>query len=479
MGAPSEPADAEPGATFTLIVHGTFARDEAWWRPGRADAETSAAIGPTFADRLERKLAEAGAPGAVWSFVTEHGMRPEDFSWSGLNWDRDRRAAARALTERLSELASRAGCTPERPLAVNFVAHSHGGNVVLELLRSLPASVRARRVILLGTPLIVYRRSLRLVRAVLALFVVASMTFAIAIWTFAILDASCGVFGGATVTDDVELLLTAGVVVFLVSSWVFVAFAGVIDWLWSGIMAPIDRLRGRAHHPYGPPPEQIRRALGGRQALLVTSHHDEADLFLRLGSKPRKLFNELIRRRWPRIIQALELVLLRPFIDWLAFHLLEALLEHYALGFSWTRCWLADFQLEDIDRRGADPRAWFRRFDATALLRGSTLRTPSLVAPLFEEPAAPLQPVQRAAPERGALDRQSALLIANVREVGRTLSAQIKLLHSRYYENEVLIDLLVADLTREQVDWEAWADEARAIQRSGSGAPVLHVRSDM
>lgn len=53
----------------TLIVHGTFARDECWWR-------LSDGFGvPTFADRLESTLADRGCTGSVWQPPAGLGFR--------------------------------------------------------------------------------------------------------------------------------------------------------------------------------------------------------------------------------------------------------------------------------------------------------------------------------------------------------------------------------------------------------------------
>lgn len=448
---------------LTLIVHGTFARDECWWRPGHSDAETSAGIGPTFADELEIVLAREGLVGTVWTPAERVGMAPGDFAWSGENSDRARLNGARALGERFDELAARMGCTEEAPLELNIIAHSHGGNVALEALKHLTARVRPRRVILLGTPLIEYQRSLRMLRALLAVFVLTSMLIAFAAWVLLAVDWLFGVLG-VLEPGDMRFFLTAVIVLFLSSSWMFVLLAALADRVWRAVCAPFDRVQGRQSQVYGPTPARLLARTGGRQVLLITSHHDEADLMLRLGSRPRKLFDQLVRKRWPWAVQLLELVFLRPFIDWLAFHMLEAVLEHYALGFSWVRCWLSDFRLTDLERSRAYPPSAYVRVDVTTLLQASAIRPPSVIAPLFED--APRRRLRRPGG-----DRHVATLVDNLQEVGQSLSKQIKLLHSRYYENEVILRIIAQELTKETVDWQSWA-RSHALRVSLGGTEL-------
>src|SRR5690349_1783859 len=122
----------------TLVIHGTFAREETWWRPG-----TEAA--PSFADALESALVQRGLSGSVWSRGPEGEFKPDDFAWSGRNRHRDRKQAAVAIARRLGDLARLRGATASNPLRINFVAHSHGGNVALEVLRLLPRGVQVRK----------------------------------------------------------------------------------------------------------------------------------------------------------------------------------------------------------------------------------------------------------------------------------------------------------------------------------------------
>ena len=132
----------------TLVVHGTYAAQAKWWRLG-TNGEA------TFADRLEDELSRRGLSGTVWKPALAEGLDYSSFAWSGRNRHRHRIRGASGLSSSLNELAQRVAATPSEPLTVNFVAHSHGGNVVLEALRHLRPNVRVGRIALLGTPLVV------------------------------------------------------------------------------------------------------------------------------------------------------------------------------------------------------------------------------------------------------------------------------------------------------------------------------------
>ena len=117
--------------TVTLVIHGTFAGQATWWRLG---GEGHA----TFADRLEGQLSRRGLSGTVWKPALVEDLDYPSFSWSGLNRHRERMRGARRLCSSLNELAQRVRATASAPLTVNVVAHSHGGNVVLEAIRVEP-----------------------------------------------------------------------------------------------------------------------------------------------------------------------------------------------------------------------------------------------------------------------------------------------------------------------------------------------------
>ncbi|MEZ4381806.1 MAG: hypothetical protein R3A79_10670 [Nannocystaceae bacterium] len=435
--------------TLTVIIHGTFAHDERWWRPGD-DPET-----PTFADRLEEALSARGVAGTVWTPAIEAGLSPDDFAWSGANSHAARVGAGLDLAVTLRRVAKRLQATAAAPLEVNLIAHSHGGNVCLEALRHLRPEVKVRRLVLLGTPLIDRRRSLRVLRAGLALFVIGFMITA----GFMLFLGIAGMLTGDDVmfSDMFDLSLGAIVLMTLLGSWTFVLFAGLADLAWQAVSWPIDQIRKRRRQLYGPPAAAVHRALSRRQVLLVTSHYDEADLLLQFGSRPRRLFDQMIRRRWPWSLRLVELVLFRPFIDWMAFYLIEMVLERFALGLPWHRCFLNDFRVADLDRGSSYPKGVYQRVDVTRYLEESLLMRPSTRAHVVAGPN--LQGDEELRTMFGG-DRQLAVLYAGILKVGRTIGEQVRFLHSRYYASDTVLDLITSDLVDASVDWKAWTPSA-------------------
>lgn len=135
-----------------LIVHGTFAAPVegklAWYEPGSE-----------FCRQLDEQLAARGSPARCWAHLDECGdeLRRRAargaayFSWSGSNSWIDRSAAAKQFWDEIEYLAREKGWT------CHVVAHSHGGNVVLEAL-DLDNPYRqgglASNFVLLGTPIL-------------------------------------------------------------------------------------------------------------------------------------------------------------------------------------------------------------------------------------------------------------------------------------------------------------------------------------
>lgn len=441
-----------PPKRLTAIIHGTFADDEHWWRPSD-DPESS-----TFADRLEAGLAAQGCAGTVWQPVIEAGLQVDDFAWSGANSDRKRVIAGLDLAVNLRRVAERLGATTDCPLEVNLVAHSHGGNVCLEALRHLDKRVRIRRFVLLGTPLIDRRRSLRVLRAVLAIFVVGFMITAGFMAFFGLIAMIAGDEWG----NLFGLSLGAMLAMVLLGSWIFVLLAGAADLIWRAISWPIDKIRKHRRQLYGPPSAAVRSALDGRRVLLVTSHFDEADILLQLGSRPRRLFDQMIRRRWPWALKLLEFILLRPFIDWMAFYLIEMVLERYAIGLPWSCCFLNDYRLADLDRGKSYPATTYQRIDVTNQLEASTLWA--------DEPSDTSDGKTKSRTGSGALrtmfkdDRQLADLYAGLLRFGQTIGDQVRFLHSRYYASDTVLALIVNELVEEEIDWSRWQPPTAPIE---------------
>lgn len=128
-----------------VTVHGTNdalpdSRGEQWWQ-----------IGSPFAQMLGRELAQRG-----WS---EAEIVPHH--WSGANSDADRLRAAKLLAARIRALGKQG-----RPLAI--LAHSHGGNVVMEAVSTGSLGRSIGRIATFGSPF--FERKLKLVPWLIALF---------------------------------------------------------------------------------------------------------------------------------------------------------------------------------------------------------------------------------------------------------------------------------------------------------------------
>ncbi len=407
---------------ITLIVHGTFAADEKWWRLGGGNAST-------FADRLEAALGKRGDPNTVWEPALRAGMGYEHFTWSGRNRHRDRVAGARKLARSLEALAEKLECSPQAPLQANFVAHSHGGNVVLEAIRMVRRSVRPRCVVLLGTPLISHRPAFRVMRVALAFFLTVILGVMVLVPLVKLFqpDQWAPDFG------RFELFgWTAALIV--IYGWLFWLIAQGLDLLVRGVFGLLRVVTGRsAGQAYGPPPRALRERLGGSRVVLFTSHQDEADLVLHLGTAPRLLYLEVVRAKLKGIRRVAEFVFVRPFVDGIGLKLLEVILERYVLGFSWLAVLRRDYEMADLKRGAAYPPSVLQRFDVTRDLlpalrhKISHTRSPS-----------PLAPANFA--EEDNLERHVGSLRESLRTVVRNLIAQVQLRHSVYYESDALTD---------------------------------------
>lgn len=481
--------DPIPDKTTTLIIHGTFAKDESWWRLGGGRQET-------FADRLESALAQRDCGGTVWQPALDAGMSYDAFDWQGGNRHRERVAGARKLRASLAALADKLGASEESPVRVNFVAHSHGGNVVLEALKRLPKSVRIGRVVLLGTPLLTKQPALRPFR-LLGLAAMLGMVGLVLLMAIAqlISVASTGDFiDSRQVPGEVLLLLSIpmialygwtfwllvnlGDLVWRIVSWllrprpllgllVLAILSGGVTfavsngpWLkwWAGAVllgilvvstvATFWKIRMRWDEGvYGPTPKLLMKVLQRRPAVLFTSHHDEADLLLKLGVAPREVYKEAVREHLHPVLRALEGLLVRPIAVGLLLRELEVVLERFVLGFSWTRVMFLDYEMADLDTSRAYPQnTVFQRIDVTDELRaGEKVRRASgaLVAPMLEPETKPSQ-------LRG-IARQKETLSETLAEVGQYMKSQLKLRHSLYYESPEIIDRIAVTLVDQPV----------------------------
>ncbi len=469
-------------STVTIIVHGTFAQDERWWKLAE-DGSTS------FADHLEVALAQRGVSGTVWRPVLAAGMGYAAYRWSGENRDRDRRAGAKSLRGSLAELARRLGASRDRPIVVNLVAHSHGGNVVLEVLRRLPPGVRIGNVVLLGTPLISVRPRFRLWRAALLavmfllLLVIAyfdavqlvalvrlaaakllTLAFEVAsrfALEFETADKFVTSVRGAVDAGNLKLaaLTPLGIALY---GWLFWMVAWYGDLLWMVLGWPWLALRGRwAGQAYGPTPGALSRILEGRRIHLFTSHHDEAGLALLLSTAPSQLYRDEIRARFGRLGRLIEWIAVRPIVDALLLRVIEVPLERVVLGFSFSRLLLWDYEMVKLDtERVYAAGAMLEQLDVTEHLR-PVASMPAVPAPGTPGTLVLVEPPSQPVAGRG-VDKRAATLRQKLKAVTTSLAAQVKLCHSGYYLSPFVIER-VADALAGRAAGESAVEGARPM----------------
>lgn len=445
-GPPASHGDAAeaqgPPRVLTVIVHGTFARHLRWWRLGDGGV-------PTFADRLEAALSRRGLAGTVWKPALAAGRTYEAFGWSGRNRHDDRVNGGRRLAAELNALAQSVGATADAPLSVHFVGHSHGGNVVLETVARVSPAVRPGRVVLLGTPLLSFRPTLRIVRlaiALLLLFVVVSLVVFVlgTLLVPGVFDGLCALLGLCASNAKVGAgwLLLLATAMAMAYGWIFWLLAWLADVAWRVLLFPLTALsRKRPGQVYGPAAPALLRVLGGRRAVLFTSHQDEADLILELSMAPRHIYAEWVSAKWGAEVKILERIALRPVVVGLLLRILEIVLERYMLGFPWLRVLFFDHEMVDLDKGPEYPSSVVERVDVSEALRDA----------LYERPAS--VPVWWPVPVPGAdkMDgnaRRALTLRETLKLVFRDLVTQIKPRHSEYYESDVVLEK-VADVIAE------------------------------
>jgi hypothetical protein len=428
--------------TVTLVIHGTFADQAEWWRFGHEGHVT-------FADRLEAELSRRGLTGTVWKPVLEAGVDYSSFSWSGLNRHRDRVRGARRLGSSLNQLADRVRATTGDPLTVNFVAHSHGGNVVLEALRYLKANVRVGRVALLGTPLVTVRPAFRIGRFIFSTILLALLFVFIIL---ALSDLGSLLFtghlfrpealaeqGGRIVREkpgSASTLLFALALIFY--GWLFWVFGNLLDVVWRifcRVFGPIAWIRGKARAlVYGPSPGKLAAILGGRAILLITSRNDEAGVLLGVGSAPARLYREYVSTKPLIPARVLEFVFLRPFTLGVFLKAIEMLLEVLSLGFSVWSALVQDFEIAIGMYYPADLLVQ-ERWD---------------VRPIAVRLSAATDATVHSERIEGGT-RLSISLSSSLQEVAAELKRQIQLRHCTYYEDDAIILHLAEFLTGSEV----------------------------
>ncbi|WP_295931970.1 RHS repeat-associated core domain-containing protein, partial [uncultured Akkermansia sp.] len=100
---------------LTMIIHGTFAKDERWWQPAG-----------DFAEALNWVV------GDVWQFTTRNKPKCAPFKWTGENISSQRIEGGIQLASFLCQISLH---YPNEK--IRLVGHSHGGNVILFALATL------------------------------------------------------------------------------------------------------------------------------------------------------------------------------------------------------------------------------------------------------------------------------------------------------------------------------------------------------
>jgi hypothetical protein len=373
----------------------------------------------------------------VWKPALEAGFDYSAFSWSGLNRHRDRVCGARRLSSSLNELAKRIKATADDPLIVNFVAHSHGGNVVLEALRHLYGNVRVGRVALLGTPLVTVRPAFRI-----AQFVSSTIVFTLFYLLVMLVLTELGSLlftghwfkpeerGGQPETELSAWVLLCFPLVVIFYAWLFWMFGYVLDFVWRSccmVGTPIAWIRKKARAlVYGPSPRKLATILAGRPILLITSYYDEAELLLQVGSAPARLYLEYVATKLSIPGRVLEFVFVRPFTLGVLLKAIELFLEVFSLGFPVWRALVQDF---DIATRA----------------RGVYYPADLLKQEQLDVRPEPVKRLPDVADATGHSDRArdappvNISLGSSLHEVTAELKRQIQLRHSTYYEDDAII----------------------------------------
>jgi hypothetical protein len=137
----------------TVVIHGTLARDETWWRDARQGG---------FLDALAMGLHDGGRTPDVWMIGGKdvrtysalsgqgHGLFEAvegRFRWTGQNAHDHRVEEGLKLALYLEALAE-----VKADETIDIVAHSHGGNLVKVATARLADRVRLGRVVFLAVP---------------------------------------------------------------------------------------------------------------------------------------------------------------------------------------------------------------------------------------------------------------------------------------------------------------------------------------
>jgi hypothetical protein len=135
----------EAAKETVIVVHGTFAAP----KPGASQwYQLTEGLPPTkgFIAELDAALQERACPARCWAHC---GPGDHGFHWSGKNSWVERTRAASELGKYVLNLRKEGWCC-------HIVAHSHGGNVVLEAMHQIttavPSNAPLGKIVTLGTP---------------------------------------------------------------------------------------------------------------------------------------------------------------------------------------------------------------------------------------------------------------------------------------------------------------------------------------
>ena len=436
-------SDSKKRETVTLIIHGTNAAEADWWRLGDGN-------GDTFADRLETALTQRGLGGTVWKPARKKDFAYNAFSWSGENRHRERIKGGKTLAASINKLASALGANKEEPLTVNFVAHSHGGNVVLEAIRHLNETVSVGRCVMLGTPLISFFPAFRLARlcigtSLLSLPAIMLLTLFLYPMIFSCVHLGFASCRNISLPDPIVALggmLFSILFLTLLSGWAFAILAWIGDFIWLLVLKlslwPFNRRTGQT---YGPRPADLAKRLGTelqkeeqKKIVLYTSHFDEAELVLKLGAEPGQLYRHYCAGIRNEVFRATHNLMLYPLIELFFFKAFEIVLECFVLGFSWWRVLFLDYEISDLKKSRAYPNWLFKQVnlkdadfssDDRNEMRKSTTNEVAHSSS-GENPSTPLAALQK---------------------VVRDIKAQVNLKHHQYHKSDKVISRIADALT--------------------------------
>ena len=426
---------------ITVVIHGTFAN--ATPEPGKPDLPKwwRATEPGLTAERLQDALIRLDPARASTVWVPGQDSRDGDMTyeelveWTSANKHKDRAVAAHRLTSALRTLANRRGCTPDDPLQVNYVAHSHGGNVVLESLKHVATDdiVRPRQIALLGTPLTWRYPDPRL-------FYLSIIFLFFSGW----IAAEWQLFtnwnpDGGDLSFGEELFLS--VVLIVVLFWTAFGVVRVLRALFGG---------GKGRPAYGPKPSELTQKLGGRPVALVISEEDEADLMLQLGAAPLDTYRALVRGR-PALkgvglvqkvvrtpLRLIEFLFVRPFAYAIAVPLVEILLERFGLGFPFRSVLMRNYEM--ITWTKHDPYAHsIVKVSVDADELGKALEEAKALARaerMGEAAPLPSSGEPQTVTERERIQELRKILLETI----SGLTSQVHLSHSGYYQAQTILD---------------------------------------